>query len=273
MKIRPIVSSCNSVTENISEFVDYWLQPEMRKLHSHLTDTNASINLIETTKLPENCILASIDVSCLYTNIPHDEGKRFAMEALANSDPTPGQPPLEVIGELIDLVLIFEFDGKHYLQIQGTAMGTKMAPAYANLFMGIIEDRLRSIGGDNILLWKRFIDDIFLVWTGTEDELRMFLTDINKVHRTIQFTCELSHSEIIFLDTTLYKGPRFMREGILDIRTHIKPTNKQLYVRASSYHPPGTRKGITIGEAKRYLRTNSEESSFKTRISDLETKL
>ena len=152
-------------------------------------------------------------------------------------------------------------------------MGTKMAPAYANLFMGKIEDQLRSIGGDNILLWKRFIDDIFLVWTGTEDELRMFLTDINKVHRTIQFTCELSHSEITFLDTTLYKGPRFMREGTLDIRTHIKPTNKQLYVHASSYHPPGTRKGIAIGEAKRYLRTNSEESSFKTRISDLETKL
>ena len=75
MKIRPIVSSCNSVTENISEFVDYWLQPEMRKLHSHLKDSNAFINLIETTKLPENCILASIDVSSLYTNIPHDEGK------------------------------------------------------------------------------------------------------------------------------------------------------------------------------------------------------
>ena len=256
MKIRPIVSSCNSVTENISEFVDHWLQPEMRKLPSHLKDTNAFTNLIETTKLPDNCILTSIDVSSLYTNIPHDEGKRFAMEALANSDPTPGQPPPEVIGELIDLVLknnIFEFDGKHYLQIQGTAMGTKMAPAYANLFMGKIEDQLRSIGGDNILLWKRFIDDIFLVWTGTEDELRMFLSDINKVHRTIQFTWEISHSEITFLDTTLYKGPRFMREGTLDIRTHIKPTNKQLYVHASSYHPPGTRKGIAIGEAKRYL--------------------
>jgi hypothetical protein len=30
----------------------------------------------------------------------------------------------------------FTFDGNHYLQINGTAMGTKMAPSYANIFMG-----------------------------------------------------------------------------------------------------------------------------------------
>ena len=31
MGIRPIVSSCESPTENISQFVDYWLQPIMKK--------------------------------------------------------------------------------------------------------------------------------------------------------------------------------------------------------------------------------------------------
>ena len=30
----------------------------------------------------------------------------------------------------------FEFENKHYLQLHGTAMGTKMAPAYANLLLG-----------------------------------------------------------------------------------------------------------------------------------------
>ena len=44
-----------------------------------------------------------------------------------------------------------------YLQIQGTAMGTKMAPAYANLFMGKLEDHLNNLAPNH---WKRFIDDI-----------------------------------------------------------------------------------------------------------------
>jgi hypothetical protein len=36
----------------------------------------------------------------------------------------------------------FTFNGDHYLQINGTAMGTKMAPSYANIFMGKIEKQL-----------------------------------------------------------------------------------------------------------------------------------
>jgi hypothetical protein len=36
----------------------------------------------------------------------------------------------------------FTFDGNHYLQINGAAMGTKMALSYANIFMGDLEERL-----------------------------------------------------------------------------------------------------------------------------------
>ena len=32
MGIRPIVSSCNSITEPISQFVDRWLQPHVKKI-------------------------------------------------------------------------------------------------------------------------------------------------------------------------------------------------------------------------------------------------
>ena len=66
----------------------------------------------------------------------------------------------------MDIVLknnVFEFNGNFYLQIQGTAMGTKMVPAYANLFMGKLEIELKQLGNPHILIWKRFKDDIFTV--------------------------------------------------------------------------------------------------------------
>ena len=263
---RPIVSSCSSVTENISQFVDTWLQPLMRNLPSFIKDTSEFINLIERTPFPESCLLASIDVSSLYTNIPHNEGKLAAMRALADvENPDPYQPPAEVIGELIEIVLqnnVFEFNGKYYLQKQGTAMGTKMAPAYANIFMRNLEPKLQAVGKDNILTWKRFIDDIFIVWTGTREEFSTFMDTINTLHHSIKFTHECSETQITFLDITLYKGARFQENGILDIKTHIKPTNKQLYVHATSYHPPCTGKSIAIGETNRYIRTNSDEQHF-----------
>jgi len=68
------------------------------------------------------------------------------------------------------------------------------------------------------------------------------------------------------LNTAANKRPNFHITNKLDVATHIKPTNKQAYVHAKSYHPPGTSKGIIKGEMKRFLRTNSRaESSFKSK--------
>jgi hypothetical protein len=44
----------------------------------------------------------------------------------------------------------FTFDGNHYLQINGTAIGTKMTHSYANIFMEDIEEtvlRMATTGG------------------------------------------------------------------------------------------------------------------------------
>ena len=50
-------------------------------------------------------------------------------------------------------------------------MGTKLAPSCANLFMGDLEHQLLELGKPYIHMWKRFIDDIFLKWTGSRQQL------------------------------------------------------------------------------------------------------
>ena len=67
----------------------------------------------------------------------------------------------------------------------------------------------------------------------------------------------------MFLDLCLYKGERFAKEGILDIKTHIKLTDTQQYIHALSAHPPGTGRGIIKVELLRYLRMNSNEATFQ----------
>ena len=108
MGIRPIISSCNSITEPISQFVDKWLQPYVKKLTSYLKDSTDFINLIETLTLPNHCLLASIDVSSLYTNIPHEEGIQSALYYLKTNQETykyPEHPTPEGLTELINIVL------------------------------------------------------------------------------------------------------------------------------------------------------------------------
>ena len=108
MGIRPIVSSCEGITEKISQFVDRWLQPYVKSLPSYVKDTNEFIHQIEQSKPPRDCKLASIDVSSLYTNIPHEEGVQSAMHFLVNHREKykyPEQPNAKILGELMHLVL------------------------------------------------------------------------------------------------------------------------------------------------------------------------
>ena len=266
--VRPIVSGCNGPTEKISAYLDHWLQPLAKSLPSYIKDTKEFVKYIKSTKLPKDCILCTLDVSSLYTNIPTEDGIHAALQAIENwknKDPT--CPPTSWLKKLLELILyknVFRFNDKFYIQKQGTAMGTKMAPAYANIFMGTLESRILSQTNPSPIHWKRYIDDIFLVWTNTKESLEQFIKSINDLHPRINFTAEFSTDEIIFLDLCPYKGERFAKEGILDIKTHIKPTNTQQYVHASSAHPPGTGRGIIKGELLRYLRTNSNEATFQT---------
>ena len=86
------MSSVNSVTENISSFVDGWLNPLVQKLPSYLKDSSEFIKLVTSTRIPQNAILVSIDVSSLYTNIPHKDGTLAWAQALQD-DTDPDPPP------------------------------------------------------------------------------------------------------------------------------------------------------------------------------------
>jgi hypothetical protein len=50
-------------------------------------------------------------------------------------------------------------------------MGTKMAPSYANIFMGDLEERLLLSSLKQPLSWFRFIDDTDMKWTHGDKEL------------------------------------------------------------------------------------------------------
>ena len=72
---RPIVSSVNSVTEHISEFLTKCIQPLTSKLRSNIKDTKSFLKTILSTKPPKGEIyLVSLDVVSLYTNIPQKDG-------------------------------------------------------------------------------------------------------------------------------------------------------------------------------------------------------
>ena len=262
MSIRPIVSCINCATENLSRFLDSYLQPMMKQLPAFIKDTTHFINAIEDIDIQPTDLLVTVDVKSLYTNIPNQSGIDACYSAWQRQQmKDPQHPPAETLRHLLEMVLklnTLEFDQEFYLQTSGTAMGQKLAPAYANVFMGQLEESILNSSIYKPKYYCRFIDDIFLIFPYPESDLAEFMQHMNSANKAIQFTHEYSQSEVTFLDVTVYKNGT----NRLQVKTFIKPTNKQLYVRYDSHHPPGTTKGIAIGEAMRFLRTNSEKRNF-----------
>ena len=109
------------------------------------------------------------------------------------------------------------------LQKQGTAIGTKMAPPYAILFMDALETKLLNSSELKPRIWWRYLDDIFMIWEHGEEQLRKLLEAINSFRPSTKFTAEWSHESIKVIN----EGGNFVTD------LYVKPTDTHRYLHAS----------------------------------------
>ena len=144
------------------------LENYVPKTASYIRDTQDFINKIKDIgPLPEGAILATLDVTSLYTNIPNQEG------IVAVADKLRTDPKKQNIAkyrlDLLKLVLhnmYFEFNGEHYIQVGGTAMGTALAPNHANIFMDKFETKALKNYHIKPLIFQRFHISHMDTWPG-----------------------------------------------------------------------------------------------------------
>ena len=124
-----------------------------------------------TGQLPDGVLLVTLDVSSLYTNIPHKDGIQACSKFLDRRiDPT---IPTTKLCDLIRMILThntFTFNGKYCRYAnQWNSNGHKNGSSYANLLMGKFKENALGDASHSPLIWWCFIDDIFLLWTHGED--------------------------------------------------------------------------------------------------------
>ena len=114
----------------------------------------------------------------------------------------------------------FQFNSKFKLQKSGTAIGNKLAPPYACIFIDEVETEFHESQELQPFLWLSYIDDIFFIWTNREDELTQFLNELDNFHSNLKYTSETSSSTVNFLDLNIS-----LRNGTIHADFYIKPTD------------------------------------------------
>ena len=156
------------------------------------------------------------------------------MKLHANTLP-PGTPSPHTIRVLLETILKNNnllFMDRHFLQLVGTALGTKATPPYANLSMGCHKETIPKAFIWAIPFWKRFIDDIFLIFLDTTKQLQSIKDFMINLHPTIKFTFEHSTQEISFLDMKIHIGT----DRKLSTTLYRKPTDCAALLHFHSNH-------------------------------------
>lgn len=145
--------------------------------------------------------------------------------------------------EVIELLKIitkqnyFQHENNYYEQKNGLPMGSPLSGILANIFLNNIEKNnilnANNKYKNNIIYWHRYVDDILVLFDGTERQLTQLHNYINTIHHNIKFTMEKeSNKTINFLDISIQNKDQ---QHIFKI--YRKPTQTDHTIHNSSNHP------------------------------------
>ena len=181
-----------------------------------------------------------------------------------------------------------KWDNKIYMLKQGIPTGAKHSVPLANIFLTYIiknllhtNERFKDIYNNNIVLWKRFIDDCgglskgsimnFMNWFGilkehfrkyelelTADTDSYIIDDDGVTYREKEEKCAT------FLDIDILKD-----ENNIHTKEHRKETSATSYLNYTSAHSRSTFKGIMRSQLYRIRRLCSRDSDYKEAVEQL----
>lgn len=244
---RPIIPSHSWITSRASEILDYFLQKECKQYDFVLDSTKKFITQLKKIKTDDKCILVTGDVKAMYTSIPLDKAKVTTEHALQSADK--GKVSYGALVQMMNFVLganYFLYQGKAYKQKNGIAMGTACAPAVANLYAAYYEkSEMMTWQERGVLYYGRYIDDIFMVFRGSFQELESLLPSITIPGLEITWT--YSKTSTPFLDVEV----RLSKTGELSTTLFRKGLNRYMYIPFSSGHPLSVKKALVKAERTR----------------------
>lgn len=263
---RPIVPSTKWCTTPASVVLDILLQPTLKCIHWLVKDSKTLVVEIEKNAIlaeQRDGLLLTADISSLYTNIDTVLGLQLMRAYLDEQQHIIEPSQSDLIMELLTIVMksnYLEFNGTVYQQIDGTAMGTPVAPTYANIFMYMLERNVIQNLSNYIYFYRRYLDDVFLCVKPTAETT--ICSTFNSLHTKLKFEFTSSSEHASFLDLFIYKGNRFQDTGILDLKVHQKSMNLYLYIPFRSFHTTAMKKSFIQTELTRYIRNSSNRADY-----------
>ena len=264
---RMVTSGVGGPTFRLGTFLDNLLKPIVGEYCNGEVLRDSADFLLELNKM-DQCgltngvkLMGSLDVDALYPSIRLDLAVAALRDALDTvTDYT--DPQKDMIVELVKLCIensVIHYRGSWYLSILGIPTGGPESGSCANLVVFYVLEKILlvhpSIAPKNKMSSrKRFLDDIWFAWLGTERQFSRFKTALNEVGSEygITFKGEVG-TTINFLDVSVS-----LNDSYFSTKMYVKPTDASRYLHRRSDHAKHTFKSIPFTQFRRAVLLCSE---------------
>jgi hypothetical protein len=275
VRSRPISNNIGYPTGQVSHFLHCQLIDAVNA-HSHvLKDSLSLIRQLESMSFsPEkNILLTSADVAALYPSINIEDGMMALQWFMAqhSSIPLNLQPKYLKLARFVLENNYVECEGA-FLQRIGTAMGTSFSVTYATIFMIWLETPIINEFQQHIVLYKRYIDDIFMIWSGSSAELCRFRETLGNANDNINLEWQGTPSAEDAVNPAKFDQHQHRQVNFLDLditivysqasadfafKVYRKPGTAYAYLPYGSYHVRHVFRGWLKAEMHRLLTHSS----------------
>ena len=257
---RPIVADVDTINSSAARLLDFFLKPIVQHQESFLLDSQHLLAVLHTQRLLPGSVLATLDVRSLYSNVPIEEGLQRVLRAF-NRNPDPHRPDDRLLRLLRSSLTCndFSFAQHTWLQVKGVAMGKAHGGNFASIYLGEWETNALRTAPLRPRLWKRFLDDILVVWDHGADSFNDFVRHLNSQDSHIQLDSTSDSHTIRFLDLELYRTP----DNSFGHRIGFKDTDSHRLLPKDSHHAPHVHRGVLFSQILRWATRSSTYEDFQ----------
>ena len=140
IQLRPIISSIGTVTYNTAKELARILKPLVGLSNHHIHNTMDFVEQIKEVKVKKEESMVSYDVTALFISVPIPPVLKIIEDKLENDKDLPLRTSMNTrhIIRLLEFCLrstYFVFQGQHFEQVEGAAMGSPFSPIVANIYL------------------------------------------------------------------------------------------------------------------------------------------
>lgn len=241
--MRIITCTRSTIASNISQFAFNMIKQLRETIDHCLTNTSELIYEMNQIVIEDDEHLVSLDVKDLFTNVPINQSINITLERIGQSEAfCASNLTKSDLRELLTTCLqnsYFTFNNKFFRQKTGLPMGNILSPLLSDLYMDqFVKTKLSKINGK---LW-RYVDDLLVITKMNEDDVKLYIEELNSLKGTIKFTHEFENNrKLNYLDTTLTRNT--IRKTI-DVKWFRKDSASDRLLHYESSHHESIKRNI-----------------------------